>query len=333
MSVLIIAEAGVNHNGSLSTAKKLVDVAVEAGADVVKFQTFQSNLLATGYAPKAKYQEAQTVSSNTQLMMLQELELSRHMHHELIEYCAEKDIGFLSTAFDLKSLEFLLSLKPFFCKVPSGEITNLPYLRVVADSSARVILSTGMASMHEIERAVTVLTSRALTKDDLTILHCNTEYPTPMSDVNLRAMETIRDAFGCEVGYSDHTLGIEISIAAVALGATVIEKHITLDRHADGPDHKASIEPAELTQLVRSIRNVESSFGSGVKEPSDSESKNIVVARKSIVASRSIRAGESFSAENITTKRPGNGISPMEWDAVVGKTASRDFSYDEFIEL
>lgn len=333
MSVLIIAEAGVNHNGKIELAKNLVDVAVDAGADIVKFQTFKAEQLVTLTAPKAEYQMQTTNINLSQFEMLRQLELSAEMHQVLITHCGNLDIEFLSTGFDNISLNYLDSLGVERFKIPSGEITNLPYLRLVGAFDKPVILSTGMASLREIESALHVLEKAGTQRTQITVLHCNTEYPTPMQDVNLRAMCTIRDALGVAVGYSDHTLGIEVPIAAVALGATVIEKHLTLDRNLPGPDHKASLKPDEFAKMVCNIRNIEQAMGDGIKRPSPSEDKNKAVARKSLVALKSIRAGDRFTAENITTKRPGIGISPMRWDEVMGQIAKRDFEADELISL
>ncbi|HBL32359.1 MAG TPA: N-acetylneuraminate synthase [Porphyromonadaceae bacterium] len=331
--VVIIAEAGVNHNGNIENAFKLIDAAAEAGADYVKFQTFKSENLVSSSAKKAEYQVKNTGNrEENQLQMLKKLELTYEQHEQLIEYCKEKGIRFFSTAFDLDSLEYLAEIGLEMVKIPSGEITNLPYLRKAALLFNKVILSTGMANMTEIKAALNVFISSGVSKENITILHCNTEYPTPMEDVNLKAMLQIRKVFGTKVGYSDHTTGIEVPIAAVALGAYVIEKHFTLDRTMDGPDHKASLEPRELKAMVSAIRNVERAVsGSGLKDVSPSEKKNIAIARKSIVAKTAIAKGELFSEENITVKRPGTGISPMNWDNVIGQPASRDFEQDELI--
>ncbi len=333
MSALIIAEAGVNHNGDLDLARRLVDAAAEAGADLVKFQTFNADRLVTVDAGKAEYQRASADAQESQHAMLRRLELTREMHEKLIEHCESRGIPFFSTAFDLESVDLLVELGLDRFKVPSGEITNLPYLRRVGMHGKPVILSTGMSTLEEIGAALSALEEAGTPRTRITVLHCNTEYPTPMGDVNLRAMLTIRDAFGVAVGYSDHTLGIEVPIAAVALGAAVIEKHFTLDRKLPGPDHEASLEPAELTAMVSAIRNIERALGDGVKTPSPSESKNRPVARKSIVAKSPIRAGEEFSAANLAVKRPGTGISPMRWDEVIGRRAPRDFAADEAIDL
>ena len=335
MHTLIIAEAGVNHNGDINTAKKLIDVAAKAGVDYVKFQTFKADKLASKTAKKATYQ-SQNINDgdDSQYSMLKKLELSENDHLELINYCNLKGVQFLSTGFDEDSIDFLDKLDVRLFKVPSGEITNKPYLQHIASKNKPVILSTGMANMTEIKDALKVLTSKDLGKDQITVLHCNTEYPTPMEDVNLRAMLTISKEFHIKIGYSDHTLGIEVPVAAVALGATVIEKHFTLDRNLPGPDHRASLEPEELTQMVTAIRNVEKALsGSGRKEPSPSEQKNFSVARKSIVAARKINKGEIFAADNLTVKRPGNGISPMMWDKVIGTKAAQDFQEDELIKI
>ncbi|GAB3421168.1 N-acetylneuraminate synthase [Niabella aquatica] len=333
--VLIIAEAGVNHNGNIENAFRLIDAAVEAGVDYVKFQTFISENLVAKSAEKADYQIENTKNSNeTQLQMLKKLELSHEEHEQLIDYCKQKRIKFFSTAFDLESLHYLKETGLDLVKIPSGEVTNLPYLRLAAKLFPKVIISTGMCTMSEIKEAVNVLYEEGVKRENITILHCNTEYPTPFEDVNLKAMLTIKEEIGTAVGYSDHTLGIEVPVAAVALGAVVIEKHFTLDKNMEGPDHKASLEPLELKAMVQSIKNIEKAIsGTGIKEPSPSEIKNITIARKSIVASRSIRKGEVFSEKNITVKRPGTGISPMQWDDVIGQTANRDYQEDELIQL
>ncbi len=330
MSVYIIAEAGVNHNGSLDLACRLVDAAKAAGADCVKFQTFRSENLVSHSARKAAYQQ-DTTGSGSQINMLKKLELSYHEFLELKAYCDKVGISFLSTPFDLESIDFLNSIDMPFWKIPSGEVTNLPYLLALARTGKPVVMSTGMCEMAEIRAAVDLLQENG-TKE-IRLLHCNTEYPTPYEDVNLRAMQTMRDAFGLEVGYSDHTRGIEVPVAAVALGATIIEKHFTLDRNMEGPDHRASLEPDELAAMVSAIRHIEKALGSGDKAPSPSEMKNINVARKSIVAQKEIKAGEMFTEENITVKRPGTGISPMKWFEVLGAKAPRDFHEDELIEI
>jgi N,N'-diacetyllegionaminate synthase len=331
--VLIIAEAGVNHNGNLENAIKLIDAAVEAGVDYVKFQTFKSENLVSKSAKKADYQIQNTGNStDSQYEMLKKLELSHEQHELLIDYCRQKSVKFFSTAFDLDSLEYLSKIGLDLVKIPSGEITNLPYLRKAAQLFKKVILSTGMCTMDDIEAAMNIFLTEGIKKEQITILHCNTEYPTPMNDVNLKAMLSIQQKFGTEIGYSDHTLGIEVPVAAVALGASVIEKHFTLNNSMEGPDHAASLEPHQLKEMVKSIRNIEQAIsGDGIKKPSHSEQKNISIARKSIVSKRDILAGEIFSEENITVKRPGNGISPMKWDMVIGKKAIKDFKQDELI--
>lgn len=329
---LIIAEAGVNHNGDLLLAKHLIDVAAEAGADYVKFQTFSADRIVSQSASKAEYQQQVTDASETQYEMLKRLELSNEMHLELIKHCEEKSIKFLSTGFDIESVDLLVGLGIDLIKIPSGEITNLPYLRYIGLLGLPVILSTGMSTMDEIGNALTVLESSGLSRTQITVLHCTTEYPTPMVEVNLRALNSINKTFGVVVGYSDHTVGIEVSIAAVALGASVIEKHFTLDRSLPGPDHKASLEPNELIAMVKAIRNIEVSFGSGIKEPTLSEIKNLRIARKSIMAKQQIVKGEILSTTNLTVKRPADGISPMHWDLLVGQIASRDYLPDEMID-
>lgn len=331
--VIIIAEAGVNHNGDIANAFKLVDAAVEAGVDYVKFQTFKSENLVSKFATKADYQIENTQNATeTQLQMLQKLELSHDQHQQLIEYCKQKNISFFSTAFDLGSLQYLKDIGLDLVKIPSGEITNLPYLRLAARLFKKAIISTGMATMQDIEAALNVFLENGLDKNDIIILHCNSEYPTPMQDVNLKAMLHIQKELGVAIGYSDHTLGIEVPIAAVALGATVIEKHFTLDKNMEGPDHRASLEPQELKAMVVAIRNIEQAVsGSGYKDPSASELKNKNIGRKSIVAAKSIKKGELLTEENLTVKRPGTGISPMEWDSVIGKVANKDFQEDEIV--
>ena len=330
---LIIADAGVNHNGDLALARQLIDVAAVAGADLVKFQTFTADRLATRTAQKADYQNRTTTSTESQHEMLSRLELTDAMHHELIAHCAMRKIDFFSTGFDIESVDLLVRHGQNHFKIPSGEITNLPYLRHIGRLGKSVILSTGMANLGEIEAAIDALEAAGTPRAMLTVLHCTTEYPTPMAEVNLRAMLSIHAAFGVAVGYSDHTQGIEVAIASVAMGATVIEKHFTLDRNLPGPDHKASLEPAELTALVAAIRNIEVALGDGIKRPSPGEARNRPVVRKSLVASRAIKSGALFTAENITAKRPATGISPMRWDEVIGKTALRDFGPDELIVL
>lgn len=330
---LIIAEVGVNHNGDLDLARQLIDAAAAAGADMVKFQTFNANRQVTRTAKKADYQTQTTDSTESQHAMLHRLELTEAMHKELIAHCATRNIGFFSTGFDIESVDLLVSLGQDRFKIPSGEITNLPYLRHIGQLGKKVILSTGMATLGEIEAAIEVLDQAGTPRAKLTVLHCTTEYPTPMHEVNLRAMQSIHAAFGVAVGYSDHTSGIEVAIAAIAMGATVIEKHFTLDRNLPGPDHQASLEPEELKAMVAAIRNIEIALGDGIKRLTPSEARNKLVARKSLVASRAIKAGEVFTAENLAAKRPGTGISPMWWDEVLGKKAQRDFIADELIEL
>lgn len=333
-NVLIIAEAGVNHNGSLEIAKRLVDEASSAGVDIIKFQTFKAEKLVSKAAQQAEYQKKNIgKGEETQYAMLKKLELSNEQHEELIAYCKSKNIRFFSTAFDMDSIDYLHSLNLSLWKIPSGEITNYPYLKKIASYKEPVILSTGMCELTDIENAINVLVGNGVSKDIITVLHCNTEYPTPMKDVNLKAMLEIKEKFGVKIGYSDHTEGIEIPIAAVALGATVIEKHFTLDKNMEGPDHKASLEPSELKAMVKSIRNIEQALGTGHKTISESERKNIEIARKSIVAAKDIKEGDIFTEDNITVKRPGNGISPMEWENVIGKVAKRNFQEEELIEL
>lgn len=330
---LIIAEAGVNHNGNVDLAMRLVDAAAESGADVVKFQTFDAGRLVTAAARKADYQARATGGAESQFEMLRRLELSAEAHRALIAHCATRGITFLSTGFDIESVDLLVALGVERFKIPSGEITNLPYLRHVGRLGKPVILSTGMATLGEIEAAVEALERAGTPRSRLTVLHCTTEYPAPFDQVHLRAMQTIGRALGVAVGYSDHTAGIEVAIAAVALGASVIEKHFTLDRNLPGPDHKASIEPAELTALVRAVRNVSQALGEGVKRVGEREAENRPVVRKSLVASRPIRAGEPFTPDNVTTKRPGTGVSPMRWDDVMSRCSSRDFNKDDLIVL
>lgn len=331
--VIIIAEAGVNHNGNFDKAVELIEAAAKSGADFVKFQTFKTELNVSKSAKKAAYQEKSTGSEESQYEMVKKLELSFEDFKRLEKECTKNGIGFLSTGFDFPSLDFLETLNPQLYKIPSGEITNLPYLRKIASFKRPIVMSTGMASLSEVKKALEVLTSEGIPKNKITIVHCNTEYPTPMEDVNLKAMNTIGRELGVKIGYSDHTLGIEVPIAAVALGATVIEKHFTLDRNMKGPDHSASLEPEELTAMVTSIRNIEKAVaGSGLKEPSPSEEKNKTMARKSIFASRPIKKGEELTSENLVVKRPGTGISPLKWDEIIGTTAKRDFEEDEMIE-
>jgi len=330
--MIIIAEAGVNHNGSIDQAKKLIDIASDAKADFVKFQTFITEKNITRNAEKADYQKSLTDQEESQFDMIKKLELDREAHIELIDYCKTKNIEFLSTAFDSESIELLAELKIPFFKIPSGEITNLPYLCHIGKMGKPIIMSTGMSTLDEVHNALNILIESGAEKEQITILHCNTEYPTPMKDVNLKAMLNIKDELGVNIGYSDHTLGIEVSIAAVAMGATVIEKHFTLDRNMSGPDHAASLEPEELKAMVTAIRNIEKAMGDGIKKPSPSETKNISVARKSIVAKMPIKKGELFTEENLTVKRPGTGISPMEWDRLIGKRSNIAYITDDFIE-
>lgn len=330
---VIIAEAGVNHNGDLAMARKLIDVAVEAGADFVKFQTFSANRLVTKHAAKADYQVKAETLDESQLEMLQRLELNVAAHRELIAHCAMCNIGFLSTGFDIDSVDLLTQLGQDRYKIPSGEITNLPYLRHIGRMGRPIILSTGMADMDEIQAAINALEESGTSRSKITVLHCTTEYPSPMDDVNLRAMLSIKEAFGVEVGYSDHTEGIEVAIAAVALGASVVEKHFTLDRSLPGPDHKASLVPEELKAMVAAIRNIEIALGDGIKRLAPSEVGNRAIVRKSLVAGRSIKKDELFTPQNIVAKRPGTGISPMDWDKVIDRRAPRDFLQDELIEL
>lgn len=331
---IIIAEAGVNHNGSIELAKGLIDAASDAGVDYVKFQTFKAENIASKHARKADYQlrNAKALAED-QLSMLKKLELDISSHKELIAYCEEKNISFLSTPFDLESIDLLKSIGIKLGKIPSGEITNLPYLRKMAQSFEKLILSTGMATMDEVAAALNVLFKEGKTVGEVTVLHCTSEYPAPIQDINLKAMLQMKTKFDIPVGYSDHTLGIEVPVAAVALGATLIEKHFTLDKNMEGPDHAASLDPVELIQMVKAIRNIEKALGTGNKIPTAIEEKNKLVARKSIVAATSIKKGEFFSEKNITVKRPGSGISPMEWDHVIGKAAVKDFGEDELITL
>ena len=328
---LIIAEAGVNHNGSVDAAKKLIDAAVNSGADLVKFQTFKAETLVTTTAEKADYQKNLTDRSETQFEMIKKLELDRAAHEELIQYCEQKGTRFLSTAFDHDSIDLLAELNIPFFKIPSGDITNLPYLRHIGRMGKSIVMSTGMATLKEVRAALNILLEAGAEKNKITVLHCNTEYPTSMEDVNLKAMLTMRDELGVAIGYSDHTLGIEVPVAAVALGASVIEKHFTLDRTLPGPDHAASLNPEELKAMVAAIRNIEKAKGDGIKKPSESERKNIPIARKSIVAKKPISKGELFSEKNLTVKRPGTGISPMEWDTYIGKLSDREYQADELI--
>lgn len=327
----IIAEAGVNHNGCTETAIKMIDAAVSFGADAIKFQTFCANDLVTSWAGKAEYQQKTTESLESQQSMLKKLELNAEQHDMIVKHCRKKNILFLSTTFDIKSIGLLKSYDVPIYKIPSGEITNLPYLVEIAKIGKPIILSTGMSTLEEVKNAVEILKQNGA--GEITILHCNTEYPTPYEDVNLAAMLTIQRELGLKVGYSDHTPGIEVPIAAVAMGAVIIEKHFTLDKNMDGPDHKASLEPAEFASMVEAIRNIEKALGSGIKKPTSSEIKNMAVARKSIVAKQAVKKGEVFTEENITTKRPGTGVSPMKWFAVLGTAAVKDFEKDEMIEL
>ncbi|CZR10831.1 N-acetylneuraminate synthase [Trichococcus flocculiformis] len=329
--VFIIAEAGVNHNGDMEIAKKLIEEGAKAGVDAVKFQTFKAETLVAKSAKKAEYQKNTTDQEESQYEMLKKLELDYGVHEELMSYAKDKGVMFLSSAFDLESIDLLVELGLDLFKIPSGEITNLPYLRKIAQTNKKVVLSTGMSTLGDIEKALEVLRENGAS--DIVVLHCNTEYPTPMEDVNLKAMNGIRNAFQVEVGYSDHTLGIEIPTAAVALGATMIEKHFTLDKTMEGPDHKASLEPDELKAMVKAIRNLEVALGDGVKRLSNSEKKNMAIARKSLVAKVDIAEGEVFSEDNLTIKRPGTGLSPMEWDYVMGLPARRAYQADEVITL
>ncbi|MCK5831462.1 MAG: N-acetylneuraminate synthase [Methylococcales bacterium] len=329
--VFIIAEAGVNHNGDIQLAKKLIDVAAKSGADAVKFQTFKAKNLVSKNAQKATYQQETTDSKESQFDMIKKLELDIDTHKLLMSYCVEKNIMFLSTPFDHDSIELLNELGLHIFKIASGEITNLPYLKHIGSLNKQVVLSTGMADLGEIEDALNILVNAGTQRKKITILHANTMYPTPMEDVNLRAMQTIGTAFDIAFGYSDHTLGIEVDIAAAAMGASVIEKHFTLDKNMEGPDHKASLEPDELEEMVKTIRNIELALGSSVKKPSKSEQPNIVIARKSIIAKTSIKKGDILSEENLTIKRPGKGISPMRWDEVIGKIAQRDYQEEDLI--
>ncbi len=331
--IFIIAEAGVNHNGNIDLAKKMIDVAYDAGVDAVKFQTFKTENLVSVGAKKASYQQKTTDAKESQFDMIKKLELDLKTHNILIDYCKKKGIMFLSTPFDHDSIKMLNDLKLQIFKIPSGEITNLPYLRTIGALKKKIILSTGMSNLSEIDDALNILIAAGTDKENITVLHANTQYPTPIEDVNLLAMETIGDTFKIKFGYSDHTLGIEVPIAAAALGATVIEKHFTLDRNMEGPDHKASLEPDELIAMVSAIRNIEMAMGDGIKRCSNSENNNILIARKSIVAKVAIKEGEKFSTDNLAIKRPGDGISPMLWDEVLEKTAPRSFNADELIKL
>ena len=331
MSVFIIAEAGVNHNGSIGNAYRLIDVAVESGANAVKFQTFRAESLVSKSAKKADYQKQTTNELESQFEMIKKLELDVDAHKKLIKYCNEKGIMFLSTPFDHDSINLLNELDLKIFKIPSGEITNLPYLRHIGSLAKQVILSTGMSTLQEVGDALTILVDAGTKKENITVLHANTMYPTPMEDVNLNAMQTMRQEFNVAVGYSDHTLGIEVDIAAVTMGASIIEKHFTLDKTMKGPDHKASLEPEELKAMVSAIRNIEKALGSNEKILSPSEEVNLNIARKSIVASCPIRKGELLSEKNISTKRPGTGISPMKWDEIIGTIATKSYQMDESI--
>ena len=328
--VLIIAEAGVNHNGDINLARELVDKAKEAGADIIKFQTFKLDSIVSKFAEMADYQKDNIGIVESQKEMLKKITLPYEAFLELYKYCNKKEIQFLSTPFDIGSIHFLNDMVPFW-KIPSGEVTNYPYLVEIAKTGKPVVMSTGMCELQEIDEAIEVLKNNGT--NDITLLHCNTQYPTPYKDVNLLAMETLRNRYKVKVGYSDHTNGIEVPIAAVALGAEVIEKHFTLDKNLPGPDHKASIEPKDLAAMVRSIRNIEEALGSPNKTVSASERENIAIARKSIVAAKNIKKGEVLTVDNLTTKRPGTGISPMRWNEVLGSKAIRDFVEDEVIEL
>ncbi len=329
----IIAEAGVNHNGSVETAKKMIDEAVKSGADAIKFQSFKAKNTVSKFADKAEYQKKTNGENESQYEMIKKLELDFNAHKELLGYCNNKKIKFLSSPFDLESVDLLNHLGLDTFKIPSGEITNLPYLEKIGKLNKKVILSTGMSDLGEVEDTLDILIFNGTKKENITVLQCNTEYPTPFEDVNLKAMLTIKNAFSVKVGYSDHTKGTEIPIAAVALGAEIIEKHFTLDKNMEGPDHKASLEPAEFRSMIKAIRNVEKALGHGIKKHSPSETKNMPIARKSIVAIKTIKTGEIFTINNIGIKRPGNGISPMRWYEISGKTASRNFEADELIEL
>lgn len=331
--IIVIAEAGVNHNGSLSLAKQLIDAAAAAEVDYVKFQTFKTENLVTLNAEKAEYQQRNTGETESQFSMLKKLELSKKDHEELIDYCRLRNVKFFSTAFDLESLDYLHSLNLGLWKIPSGELTNYPYLKKIAGFGEPVILSTGMSELEEVREALQVLLSNGLKREHITLLHCTTEYPTPWTDVNLRAMQTLQDTFGVNVGYSDHTEGIEVPIAAAALGAKVIEKHFTVDRNLPGPDHKASLEPAELKAMVTAVRHIEESLGDGRKIIAESERKNRDIARKSIIAARDIAQGEVLRETDLIVMRPGTGISPMRWNEVIGRIAIRNFRKGDCIEL
>jgi len=331
--VFIIAEAGVNHNGSLETAKKMIDIAKSCGVDAVKFQTFKTEKLVSKFAKKAEYQKLNTEKDESQYQMIKKLELDRNAHHELFKYSKTKDITFLSTPFDLDSIDLLNDLGLDTFKISSGDITNLPYLKKIGSLKKKIIMSSGMSDLKEVKDAVAILIKEGTAKKDITVLHCNTEYPTPYEDINLKAMLTLKNDLDVKIGYSDHSVGIEVPVAAVALGAEIIEKHFTLDKLMEGPDHKASLDHKELKDMVVAIRNIEKAMGDGIKRPSRSELKNIEIARKSIVAVASIKKGDIFSDVNIGVKRPGNGISPMKWEEVLGKKAKREFLEDELIEI
>ena len=333
MTISIIAEAGVNHNGDINIARELIDAAVEAGADMVKFQTFKADRLATQTAPKANYQIVQTGNVTSQFEMLKKLELSEEMHISLMKYSEEKKIEFISTAFDIESLQYLKKLGMRKFKLPSGEITNLPYLKEVGSFGNPLIISTGMASLEEVQAAIQILEAAGTERDLMTVLHCTTEYPAPLADVNLNAMQTMRKTLGINVGYSDHTMGLEVPIAAAALGATIIEKHLTMDQTLPGPDHKASMTPKKFKEMVTCVRNIERALGDGVKRVTESELRNVESVRKSIVAAKTISIGETFSAQNLTVKRPGTGLSPMVWEDVIGRRALKTFEKDEFIVI
>jgi len=331
LNVLVIAEAGVNHNGDIEMAKSLIDVASDAKADFIKFQTFRADTLVTNNAPKAPYQKESSKSDESQFSMLKKLELSEEMHLELIKHCEIRKIGFLSTGFDIQSIDFLNGLNQKLFKVPSGEITNLPYLRHIGEIGKPILLSTGMSDLNEVEAALTALEKSGTPRNKITVLQCTSSYPAPKNEANLKAMSTFKRELNVAVGFSDHTLGIDISLAAVALGASVIEKHFTLDKSFPGPDHKASLEPKELKEMVVAIRNIEVSLGDGIKKMMPSEIPNIDVARKSLVAKKQINKGDIYTAENITAKRPGTGVSPMFWDQFLGKKALRNYKIDDLI--
>jgi N,N'-diacetyllegionaminate synthase len=332
VQTIIIAEAGVNHNGDIKKAQQLIEVAADSGADYVKFQTFKSEKLVTPLAAMAPYQVQGKLTAKSQYQMLKELELSREDHLKLIEHCKRMNIKFLSTAFEIESANLLAALGQKIFKIPSGEITNLPFLQHVSNLAEKVIISTGMATINEISSALSIFKKSRISTKNITILHCTSSYPVPMNEVNLLAMQSLKKIFKLDVGYSDHSLGIEIPIAAVSLGATIIEKHFTLDRNLTGPDHAASLEPLELKSMVKAIRNIEVALGDGVKAPMPSEIENREIVRKSIVALRAINKGDIFNSDNLTTKRPGSGVSPMAWDRVVGKVSERAYLADELID-